>query len=153
MCFLRWENCFPCTTEEQPKKYVILLYISIVDLSRCVSAGIWYCSPWHWQNICPVSVTLSYLYSNYCMKNILGVNRISNLKDFYPSIFGFETFGTGRFFPAYLWCHWRWDIWWSRAARMGWLLPVCMKGNSKGSFSVCWSRHIPPDLLKVLLSS
>lgn len=33
------------------------------------------------------------------MKNILGVNQISDLKDFYPSIFVFETFGMGGFFP------------------------------------------------------
>lgn len=103
----------------QLNKYLVLLYISIVYLSRFVSMGIQYCSTWHCCNRCPVSMTLSYLYSNYCMKNTLGVNQINDLEDFYPSIFVFETFGTGRFFPAYLWCHCRWDIWQSRAARMG----------------------------------
>lgn len=47
------------------------------------------------------------------------MNQISDLKDFYPSVFVFETLDTGRFFPSIFVVPLRWDIWQSRAARVG----------------------------------
>lgn len=90
----------PHTTEQQPRKYSVLLYISIGDLSRCLDSQLVRHSVCDTIGIHALCLTLSYLYSNYCMKNTLGMNQISDLKDLYPSIFVFETFDTGRFFPS-----------------------------------------------------
>lgn len=90
----------PHTTAKQPKKCLVLLCISTGDLSRCLDSQLMRHSVLDTIGIHALCLTLSYLYSSYCMKNTLGMNQISDLKDLYPSIFVFETFDTGRFFPS-----------------------------------------------------
>lgn len=69
-----------------------------MDLSSCLDSQLVRHSVLDTIGIDALCLTLSYLYSNYCMRNTLGMNQISDLKDFYHSIFVFETFDTGRFF-------------------------------------------------------
>lgn len=68
-----------------------------MDLSRCLDSQLVRHSVLDTIGIDALCLTLSYLYSNYCMKNTSGMNQISDLKGFYPSVFVFGTFDTGRF--------------------------------------------------------
>lgn len=97
-CSVSWKNCFPLITEQQPVKSlscstsvlkiypgVFLPYLVLLEEVPHVSDS--------------VRSIFRFLYEKY-----MRCNQISSLKDTCPSTCACKTFGTGGFFPVYLWC-------------------------------------------------